>query len=116
MRGIVVFLAILAAIKVGHQEYMFRTGTKEAIIAAYRERAIEACRKDAADPQSWTTPNSISVAIGRSDLDVRFWQVDNELWNARYRNPYLFLTAGPVNGAAFCEYDVLNGSASIHPL
>ena len=56
---------------------------------------------------------TIKVVIGRNALDVYPWQVDHAMWNARYRNPYLFLTAGPSTGKVFCEYDIVNAAASV---
>ena len=53
-----------------------------------------------------------SQAPALTGLDLNVWQVDNALWNARYRNPYLVLTAGPPAGTIYCEYDILNAAAS----
>lgn len=57
-----------------------------------------------------------NLVIGKSGLDVNLWQVDNALWRARYRNPYLLLTAGQYSGTIYCEYDILNAAASVHRL
>ena len=35
------------------------------------------------------------------------------MWNARYRNPYLFLTAGQRSAHGLCEYDIVNAAASV---
>ncbi len=59
---------------------------------------------------------AIQWVIGKSGLDVNLWQVDNALWSARYRNPYLLLTAGQYSGTIYCEYDILNAAASVHRL
>lgn len=115
MKIVVVLLALLAAIKVGHQEYMLRTAAQEIIIAAYRERAITACQKDARAPHvaAWARPSQIKLVIGKSNLDVYIWQVDHTLWNARFRNPYLFLATGDRPNRVFCEYDIVHGAASV---
>ena len=105
MRPVVLFLALLAAAKLGHQEYLFRTGTRDAILGAYREHATEACQRQARSlaptvpAQAWASPTAIQLVIGqlvigKNSLDVNLWQVDNALRSARFRNPYLLLTAG----------------------
>lgn len=120
MKIVVILLALLATMKFGHQEYLYRTSTNEVIIAAYRERAVQACGREpksqnlAANVAAWTRPASIRLAIGKSNLDVYFWQTDHALWNARYRNPYLFLIADQTPANVFCEYDVINGVASVY--
>jgi hypothetical protein len=123
MRAVVIFLVLLAAAKLGYQEYLFRTATRDAIIGAYREHAVEACQKDAGTrsfglgQQAWANPVNVKVTIGKSSLDVYLWQTDHAMWNARYRNPYLVLTAnqapGQRSGAVRCEYDIVNAAASV---
>jgi hypothetical protein len=120
MKPFVVLLALLVAAKLLHQEYLFRSATREALIVAYRERAVQACQKDARSsflgvgPQAWASPQSIGLMIGKSTVEVRFWEIGNTLWNARYRDPYLFLTAGQHAGTIYCEYDIVSAATSIH--
>jgi hypothetical protein len=115
----VILLALLAIIKIAHNDYMFRASAKDAIIGAYRERAVQACQKDAKtaslglNAQAWTNPQSINLIIGKGTLSVYLWQVDHDLWNARYRNPYLVMTIGQRSGTAYCEYDIVNAAASV---
>lgn len=119
MKAVVYFLAFLALAKVGYHEYLFRIAAQDAMITAYRERAAQACQKDVRglqlgiSPLSWTNPSSIRLVIGKSAVDVHLWQVDNDRWAARYRNPYLFLSAGQRTGTVHCEYDIVNASASV---
>src|SRR5262245_987305 len=104
MKAIAIFLAFLAAAKLGYQEYLFRTATRDAIIGAYKEHAVQACQKDARSQtlglgaQAWANPKTVRLAIGKSSVDVYPWQLDNALWNARYRNPYLYLTTSQRTG------------------
>jgi hypothetical protein len=120
MKTVVFILALLASLKLGHQEYLYRSATREAIVAAYKERAAAACQKDGRTagfgltPQAWANAASVQLAIGKTNLDVQFWQVDNALWNARYRNPFLILSAGARTGQVYCEYDIVNAAASVH--
>lgn len=119
MKAIVFFLAFLVAAKLGYQEYLFRIAAQDAMIAAYRDRAAQACQKDnrgaqlGISPLSWSNPASIRLQIGKGGVDVYFWQVDDERWAARYRNPYLLLSAGQRNGSVHCEYDIVNAQASV---
>ncbi|HEX2335612.1 MAG TPA: hypothetical protein VHI72_03985 [Hyphomicrobiaceae bacterium] len=122
MKPVVLFLALLAAVKLAHQEYLFRIGTRDAIVGAYKEHATEACQREARSTtpalsaQAWVNPAAIRLVIGKNTLDVNLWQVDNALWNARYRNPYLVLTAGQHSGTIYCEYDIVNAAAAVHRL
>jgi hypothetical protein len=119
MKAVVILLALLAAAKLGYQEYLFRAGTRDAIVGAYKEHAAQACQKDARSvnlslgPQAWSNSTTIKLVIGKSTLDVHPWQVDHAMWNARYRNPYLFLITGPSAGRILCEYDIVNAAASV---
>lgn len=119
MKSIVFILLLLVAAKLGYQEYLFRIAAQDAMIAAYRDRAAQACQKDARgtqmgiSPLSWTNPAAIRLQIGKSGIDVYFWQVDDERWAARYRNPYLLLSAGVRAGTVHCEYDIVNAQASV---
>jgi hypothetical protein len=119
MKALVAVLGVLALTKLGTQEYLFRSGTKDVLINAYRDRAAAACQKDQGNqivgsaPTVWARSTDVRVAIGKSDLDVWFWQVDDQLWNARYRNPYLYLTNGDRGSAISCEYDIVRGAAMI---
>jgi hypothetical protein len=120
MRLFVLFLALLAAAKLGYQEYLFRTSARDAIIGAYREHAVIACQRDAkshslgVSQQAWANPLSIRLMIGKSTVDAYLWQLDNPMWNARYRNPYLFLSVGPASARLYCEYDIVNAAASVY--
>jgi len=119
MRGFVIFLVLLAAAKLAFQECLFRAATRDAVLEAYRQHAVEACQRDArslslgVSAQAWANPRDIQLVIGRRALDVYPWQVDHANWNARYRNPYLLLTAGPRGGGVLCEYDIVNAAASV---
>jgi hypothetical protein len=122
MKAVVFFLALLAALKLGHQEYLYRTATSDVIIGAYRERAVQACQRDGRGTSyglaahAWANPESIRLVIGKSNLDVRLWQIDHQLWNAKFRNPYLVLTAPSRSGSIYCEYDVVHAAASLYRL
>jgi hypothetical protein len=122
MKAIVVLLAILAALKVGVREQLFRTSSQDVIVAAYRERAADACQREpksqvlGIETKGWSKASEARVAIGKNDVGVFLWQVDDELWNARFRNPYLYLSTTARTGKFGCEYDIVKGAASVFRL
>lgn len=115
MRAVVLVLAGLAGLKVWAHEHIYRSATEDALVHAYRSSAIDACQKDrrkdkdAKLPVNWNNPSSIQLVIGKRDVDVAFWDVDNALWPVRYKYPLLVLAAG----SAVCEFDMTLGSASV---
>lgn len=121
MRAFVLALALLAGIKVWLQDSAYKSATEEALVAAYRDRAVAACRKEgqktrlspelAAFATDWQADTEVRLSAGNSAVQVHFWQVDHELWNARYRNLYLILTSGSVG--LTCAYEIATGTAEI---
>jgi hypothetical protein len=121
MRALVLALALLAGVKVWYQDTLYRTAATDAVVAAYRARATEACQKQpqrdalgrslAAFQVDWRSPASIELVVGNRQLDVGLWETDNPLWAARYKHPYLILASGDTHSRLACSYDVLSGSA-----
>jgi hypothetical protein len=137
LRAFVFVLAVLAGVKVWTQERLYREGARDALLLAYRDRAIAACQMSAPDappnaymsrapdpiarlsaaPTStaslplWTRPSSVSLAIGRASAPVSIWEVNSELWPARFKHPHVVLTANDRAPHAVCEYDVIEGRA-----
>ena len=128
IRLLVLLLAILAGIKVWTQERLYREGAQDALILAYRDRAIAACQMSAPDssvghrpasPASlplWTRPASVAVVSGRSNAEVSIWEVNSALWPARFKHPHVVLTASDRLPYAVCEYDVIEGRAYLTQL
>lgn len=121
MRAIAIILALLAGAKVWTQESLYRQATREALIAAYRDRAIEACEKVTArsplatrhGKPSFTRPAQIDLVIGKSGVDVNVWDVDNVLWPMRFKFPYVMVASAEGTARAQCEYDVTLAAAEI---
>ncbi len=135
MRALVILLALLAGAKLWTQERLYRDGAREALLLAYRDRAIAACQMSAPDTPAnrtadpigrlsdrsapvstaslplWTKPSSVALAIGRSSAPVSIWEINNELWPARFKHPHVVLTANDRAPHAVCEYDVIEGRA-----
>ena len=121
MRGLLVILLLLTAAKLGTQQYIVSTAKSEAIIAAYQARAVAACDHAAKANHydldtAWNKAGDVRLVIGKGSLDVPFWQVDNALWRARYKNPYLLLSVPARQHNVYCEFDVVQGSASLYRL
>jgi hypothetical protein len=118
MRVLVLVLTLLAAAKIGTQQYLIASAKTDIIVSAYRDRAVGACREAArsrqlAVPASWSTQGPVRLVIGKSNLDVALWQVDHNLWQKRYKNPYLIFTISEAPLRIYCEFDIAHGAASL---
>lgn len=118
MRVFVLVLLLLVAAKVGTQQYLVSKTKDEIIVAAYRERAVAACRHIARStqlelPASWTPPREMQVVVGKSTLDVGLWQIDNVLWETRYKTPYLLFAIKNEPHPVYCQFNIAQGAASL---
>lgn len=132
MRAFVLLLAVLAGLKIWASEQLFRSAAEEALVAAYRDRAVAACQREAAAPrdypardakaviaahaaaaQAWGKHADIRLVIGKRSVEVNIWDTDNALWNMRYKYPYLVLAAPAGTGLGACEYDITLGQTAI---
>ena len=118
MKILILMLVVLASSKVGWQEYLAYTAKSEIIVAAYRDRAATACDRDSRGRHGvaghyWEEPRSTKLVIGKSSLDVQIWQLNHPSWQARFKNPYLVLSAGDGLGRVFCEFDIVHGTTII---
>ena len=123
IRAVVLILAVLAGVKIWAQERLYRQGAEEALMLAYRERAIAACQSQvpdrslpAAASPLWTRPASVALVIGRSSANVNIWELDNALWPARFKHPHVVLKAREQGLREKCEYDVIEGRAYLTQL
>jgi hypothetical protein len=116
MRNLAILILLLAAAKIGLQEWLYRTSTGNLIVETYQQRAMEVCRRQAPDElrASLGQPASVSLKVGRPTVNIWFWQVGDPLWNARFRNPYLLIVSGDRPGSLYCEYDIVHGAASVY--
>ncbi len=118
MRVLVLVLTLLAAAKIGTQQYLIASAKTDIIVSAYRDRAVGACREAArsrqiAMPASWSAHGAVRLVIGKSNLDVALWQIDHRLWQTRYKSPYLIFTISEAPLRIFCEFDIAHGAASL---
>lgn len=123
MRVLLLALALLAVLKIWAHESAYRSATEEALVSAYRARAADACARvslfAASSGSGGLAPHTIDwmssavprITVGNPAIPVYLWQFDHELWDARYRQPYLILGDGPAGLS--CTYDILAGSAEV---
>jgi hypothetical protein len=123
MRFVVFILILLAGLKVWTQDRTYRSAMSEALVTAYRERAIEICRRQTAKQAHvasstvaslWNASSNAEVTLGDSAIDVAIWDTQNPLWPQRFRNPHLILTGAGEPGA-HCAYDLHAGIATLSP-
>lgn len=117
MRTIAIVLAALFVIKIAVQEYIWRAATEEALVAAYAERAVEACRHNAKakglPAADAARPRDVRFTVGNPDADVSLWDVNNKQWTKRYRTPYLRLTLSNGEKRLACSYDLVQKQAEV---
>jgi len=120
MRALVLVLALLATVKIWVEDNAYRSAAEEALLAAYRARAADACARAAPRGETgnrppsaldWTTEAQSRVVVGNPALPVHFWDFDSELWNARFRQPFLVLSMA--GEGRTCSFDILAGTAEI---
>lgn len=120
MRTVLFGLVLLAVGKVWFQDHTYRTAMSEAVIEAYRGRAIEVCRRNAVMRASashgdsapiWNPASTAEAVVGNPDVDVAIWDTQNPLWTQRFRDPQLVLTS--TNSNVRCAYDVRRGGATL---
>lgn len=126
MRILILLLALAAGTKIWFHDRLFRTGAEEAIVAAYRDRAVASCQqlpqRDsrgetlAAFTVNWSHTPTIEMAFGNHHLPIHIWQADHPQWNARYRNPHLVLASADRHSGLRCFYDVVAGQAILERL
>lgn len=119
MRGLVLVLLLLAAAKVGYQQYAVSTTKTEIIVAAYRDRAIGACERAAklnqVEPNAtWARSRDVRLVIRNGSLDVSMLLGESGIWSARSKNPYLFLSTAGETYNVFCEFDIVQGHAAVY--
>ena len=122
MRVLMLALALLAGLKIWAQDSVYRTATEQALISAYRDRAISACQKQparsdglravAAAGANWAHPANVELAIGNHDISVYLWEIDNPQWEARYKAPYLLIEPAGDDSLS-CAYDIVTGAAAV---
>ncbi len=118
MRILVIVLVLLAAAKIGTQQYLIASAKNEIIVAAYKERAVGACEraaklKNVEVKPAWSQDGDVQLVIGKGNLDVHLWQLDHALWQARFKSPYLFLSMREEPQRIFCEFDIVQGQAIV---
>ncbi|MEZ5773197.1 MAG: hypothetical protein R3D33_00355 [Hyphomicrobiaceae bacterium] len=117
MRSLVLLVMLLAAGKVGYQDWVYRRALSETLVMTYRSDAVRACQREATRVQltvsyvSWTEPAAIEVSVGR--LADRAGLIGRDLFDENARRPYVVITAREKPFRIVCEYDVSTQVASV---
>ena len=116
MRKVITLLILAVAAKLGVNYWNYRSGMEEALIAAFSQRAADACRSDAKTrgfppALALSRPGEVRVVIGAGDLDVWLWDVGNASWSKRYRTPHLRLALQSGEATLQCSFDTLRATA-----
>lgn len=123
MRAVVLALAVLAGLKLWAHQSLYRSATDQALLHAYTNRAVAACQSQSQRVQDtssdllrvdWSAYRSAHVEIGDKSTDVSLWQIDHELWNRRYKTPFIRLTAKRERSSPHCIFNVMTGEAEFH--
>ena len=105
----------MAGGKVWLQDRYHRAIYDEALIAAYQGKATASCQREL--ERGWAklgplTLSTLGVRIGNPGTPVAIWDVNNALWDVRYRHPHLLLAAEP-RGDVRCSFDIFAGLANV---
>lgn len=116
LRTMLMLAAVMAGAKVWASDRFHRAIYSDAILAAYGEKARATCQREVVRqaPAAYASLKlkPSGVVIGSPNVRVAFWDIDNPLWEVRYRNPHVMLTAEPITDLR-CAFDVTAGLASI---
>lgn len=115
LRTLLFLAATLAGAKVWASDRYHRAMYGEALMAAYGEKARSTCQKElgrVARGYANVKLTPSNVVIGSPIVRVALWDVDNPLWEVRYKHPHLLLSAEPVADLK-CAFDVIAGLASV---
>jgi hypothetical protein len=120
MRSLVLIVGLLAAGKVGYQEYAERKALSEVLLNTYRQDATEACEREAANRNisvaytAWSSPRQISISLGRSSDSEPYWQLGETLLGATERDPYVVIVARKEPYRITCDYDIVRQLATVN--
>lgn len=115
-------LLVVLIAKFAFEGYLYKRATERVLLATFRNQAIESCAHTGATGpmelpyEVWNHVSYVVVQIGKQEVDVRFWDVRNRLWEARYQKAYLRVTVQKWRRHIFCIYDIERGVASVHEL
>lgn len=120
MRRLALVIAILAAAKLGYQEYIYRGAVTETLLTAYRQDAIESCRKEAARRNlsvsyvSWEKPAEVGLVVGKSAPGAGMMRFAEALMSPDASVPYIVITARKQPFQILCEFDLVRLAANVY--
>ena len=120
MRSLVLLVGLMAAGKVGYQEYVERGALTEVLLNTYRQDATEACEREAkhrnfsVSYSAWSAPKDIAISLGRSSDSEPYWQIGESLLGPAERDPYVVIEARTEPYRIICDYDIVRQQATIN--
>ena len=117
MRSVLAFIAILAAMKFGYQEYVYRSALVDTLITTYRQDAVESCQKEARARNltvgygSWSDPESFSLIVGHGSREANSADLVGTA-----ASPFLVIVARKDPARIQCEFDIVRMSAAVYQL
>ena len=120
MRSLVLIVGLLAAGKVGYQEYAERSALSEVLLNTYRQDATEACEREAGNRNisvaymAWSSPKEISISLGRSSDSEPYWQIGESLLGPAERDPFVVILARREPYRIVCDYDIVRQLATVN--
>lgn len=112
---LIIALVGLAGFKVWSNDHLFRSGTEDALLVAYRDRAAEVCANEGrrkgtsgVQPKSW---KEARIVIGSERVPVYLWDMGNPLWDVRYRHPHILMNSG--SDGIVCRYNLIAGTGQL---
>ena len=117
MRSVLAFIAILAALKFGYQEWVYRSALVDTLITTYRQDAVESCQKEAkarnltVEYGSWSDPESFQLIVGHGTRDAGSTDITGAA-----ASPFLVIVARKDPARIQCEFDIVRMSAAVYQL
>ena len=119
VRSVIAFVAILAALKFGYQEWVYRSALVDTLMTTYRQDAVESCQKEAKARNlaigygSWNDPESLQLIVGHSSREANANTTD---LTGTPASPFLVIVARQDPAKIQCEFDIVRMSAAVFQL
>ena len=87
---------------------------------AYKERALQACQKDAlgsmlgVSAQTWANPKLDLADDRQAQRQRHLWQIDQRAMERALPQSLPVHQRRPALEPTYCEYDIVNSAATVH--
>lgn len=120
MRSVILFVALLAALKFGYQEYVYRSAVVDTLINTYRQDAVERCQSESqarnlsVNYGAWSDPESFELIVGRGTHEATSLDLASEAVTPS--SPILVIVARRDPAKIQCEFDIVRMTAAVFQL